>query len=598
MIDTNGLKPDEKLALVCLYYSQIRSDDIRYANKRCVNTLTAVANYFGFTYSKAKNDRDAFDALYDNGRKGWTDRPLEKRSRFLFEVYKKYGDLPIRELENTVKQIIAETESEGKPFFSIKTKEPHIVKAILAKKQNIVFDGLNILQDSLKIGQLVFIVLGGDKPEWDTGLIGMGVVTKEPYDIGYSGKNYRIQVDIKLLLEKAIKREDLVPYKETYGIIGIAPIVKWEPNQALSQIQEKNAIALMRAMLELCPSIEIDLASLIKNDLMIRIKGSARKYVEIEVAYGNDIKSSIRETLNNDLEEELESNKEDHNIAYDPYTKENFLKEVFMDEKSYDDLCRLIEIKKNVILQGPPGVGKTYAAKRLAYSILGMKNDNNIEFVQFHQSYSYEDFVIGYRPNGNGFELSEGPFLLFCEKARKSNKKFFFIIDEINRGNMSKIFGELLMLIEVDKRDEHAKLLYINKVFSVPENVYIIGMMNTADRSLAIIDYALRRRFSFFDLKPAFDSTGFIRLLDNSNNINFLKLINVIKNLNNEILKDDTLGAGFLIGHSYFCNLGEVNSERLSVIIEYDLIPTLKEYWFDEPNKVDHWATQLRGALV
>lgn len=591
------MKPEEKVALVCLYYAQIRSNDIRYANKRCVNTLTVVANYFGFTYSKAKNDRDAFDALYDNGRKGWTDRPLEKRSRFLFEIYQKYGNVSFDVLEKVVLEIVAEVENEGEPFFSIKTKEPHIVKAILAKEKSIVFDGLNIFQDSLKIGQVVFIVLGGDKPEWDTGLIGMGVIVKEPYDIGYVGKNYRVQVDMKLLLNKAIKREDLVPYKDTYGIIGIAPIVKWEPNQALSQIQEKNAIALMRAMLELCPSIESELTSLVENDLMIRIKGSARKYVEIEVAYGNDIKSSMIETLNNVFVEDVESCHENEDLKYDTYTKEDFLREVFMDEKSYDDLCKLIDIKKNVILQGPPGVGKTFASKRLAYSILGTKNDNNIEFIQFHQSYSYEDFVIGYRPNGNGFELSEGPFYLFCEKARKSHKKFFFIIDEINRGNMSKIFGELLMLIEADKRDEHAKLLYINKEFSVPDNVYILGMMNTADRSLAMIDYALRRRFSFFDLKPSFDSTGFVQLLDNSTNINFSKLINIIKNLNNEILRDETLGAGFLIGHSYFCNLGEVNSERLSAIIEYDLIPTLKEYWFDEPNKVEQWAAQLRGAI-
>ncbi len=598
MIDTNILSPEEKLALVCLYYAQIKSDDIKYAKKRCVNTLTLVANRLGFTYSKAKNDRDAFDALYDNGRKGWTDRPLEKRSRFLYSIYKKYKDTSFGDLEKAALQIIEESQKEGKPYFSIKTKEPSIVKSILSRDKNVEFDGLNILQDSLKLGQIVFVVLGGDKPEWDTGLIGMGVISKEPYDIGYSGKNYRIQVDIKLLLDKAIKRGDLLPYKDTYGIIGIAPIVKWEPNQALSQIQEENAIALMRAMLELCPSIESDLTSLIDNDLMIRIKGSARKYVEIEVAYGNDIKSSMIETLNSYLEEEPESNQEDDDRAYESYTKDDFLHEVFMEEKSYEDLCGLIDIKKNVILQGPPGVGKTFAAKRLAYSILGTKNDNNIEFVQFHQSYSYEDFVIGYRPNGNGFELSEGPFFLFCEKARKSNEKFFFIIDEINRGNMSKIFGELLMLIEADKREEHAKLLYINKVFSVPENVYIIGMMNTADRSLAMIDYALRRRFSFFDLKPSYDSTGFIQLLENSNNINFSKLINVVKNLNNEILRDETLGAGFLIGHSYFCNLGEVNSERLSTIIEYDLIPTLQEYWFDEPNKVDQWATQLRGALL
>ena len=141
-------------------------------------------------------------------------------------------------------------------------------------------------------------------------------------------------------------------------------------------------------------------------------------------------------------------------------------------------------------------------AKRLAYSILGEKDDGKIEMVQFHQSYSYEDFMMGYRPNANGgFELKEGPFYSFCKKAEEDKEhKFFFIIDEINRGNLSKIFGELFMLLEQDKRNEKIKLLYKDELFSIPENLYVIGTMNTADRSLALPDYALRRRFAFYKM--------------------------------------------------------------------------------------------------
>ncbi|GHV36835.1 hypothetical protein FACS1894187_12170 [Synergistales bacterium] len=163
-----------------------------------------------------------------------------------------------------------------------------------------------------------------------------------------------------------------------------------------------------------------------------------------------------------------------------------------------------------MILQGAPGVGKTFAAKRLAFSIIGKEDDRRVKIVQFHQSYSYEDFVMGYRPDGRGFCLAEGPFYQFCKIAEKDDddRPYFFIIDEINRGNLSKIFGELLMLIENDKRGEKnaLRLLYKDEDFFVPENVHIIGMMNTADRSLAMIDYALRRRFVFFDMEPAFDS--------------------------------------------------------------------------------------------
>lgn len=277
------------------------------------------------------------------------------------------------------------------------------------------------------------------------------------------------------------------------------------------------------------------------------------------------------------------------------YSKKEFLKEVFINDDEYETIKELLKRKKNIILQGAPGVGKTFVAKRLAYSIMGEKNKDRVKMVQFHQSYSYEDFVMGYRPNENGFKLKEGPFYEFCIKASKEqDKDFYFIIDEINRGNMSKIFGELLMLIENDKRGESLTLTYSDKEFYVPSNLYIIGMMNTADRSLAIIDYALRRRFCFIELNPAFDNYLFREklLLEGASDSLVNKIISRIGNLNKEIENDKTLGKGFRIGHSYFCNY-ENNKNWYDDIIKYEIDPLLREYWFDEEEKAESYIDYL-----
>lgn len=284
------------------------------------------------------------------------------------------------------------------------------------------------------------------------------------------------------------------------------------------------------------------------------------------------------------------------------YGKEDFLEEAFMDEEGYDALVGVLNAKKNIILQGAPGVGKTFIAKRLAYSIMGAKAPERVQMVQFHQSYSYEDFIEGYRPCADGFKLEQGVFHSFCKRAASDpGNDYFFIIDEINRGNLSRIFGELFMLIENDKRGSRNKLqlLYSHESFYVPANVYIIGMMNTADRSLAVLDYALRRRFAFFDLQPGFDTDGFASYRESLGSDAFDRLVACVKRLNETIAADDSLGQGFCIGHSYFCGLSAdgVTDAKLASIVEYELVPMLREYWFDEPSKVREWSDALRAAI-
>lgn len=323
----------------------------------------------------------------------------------------------------------------------------------------------------------------------------------------------------------------------------------------------------------------------------------AGKTVELTAEMASDIFKKIvsgaKSMKTNDSDDEQE-------IAYQEYTVENFLDDVYMSEDNYTRLVGLLRNKKNIILQGAPGVGKTYVAKCLAYSMMGVEDVERVMMVQFHQSYSYEDFIMGFRPSATGFELRKGAFYNFCKKAEvDSDNEYFFIIDEINRGNLSKIFGELFMLIENDKRGKALQLLYSDEKFAVPKNVYIIGMMNTADRSLAMLDYALRRRFAFFDIKPGFETTGFSKYRMALDNEKFDKLINCVESLNREISDDESLGEGFCIGHSYFCNLqpDTIDDSWLYGIVEYELIPLLKEYWFDEPMKVKDWSKNLRSAI-
>ena len=290
-----------------------------------------------------------------------------------------------------------------------------------------------------------------------------------------------------------------------------------------------------------------------------------------------------------------------------PYGPSDFLDEVFMSEIDYTRLERLLRRKKNIILQGAPGVGKTFTAKRLAYAMMGEMDDSRIESVQFHQNYSYEDFIMGYKPCEDSFSLQHGIFYEFCRRASNDpSRDYFFIIDEINRGNLSKIFGELMQLIESDYRDKPIRLAYNkDELFAVPSNLYIIGMMNTADRSLAMIDYALRRRFSFFEMTPGFESQGFETYHSKVSSFYFDKLVTAVKDINNTILKDDSLGKGFLIGHSYLIHpiYGDDRDETLfdydmtESVIEFDLIPLVEEYWFDNENRLNEAINKLRNVL-
>lgn len=284
-----------------------------------------------------------------------------------------------------------------------------------------------------------------------------------------------------------------------------------------------------------------------------------------------------------------------------PYSVEGILKDgCFLERAEIDSLLDRLRTKKNLILQGPPGTGKTWLAKRLAFALIGQKDDSKVRAVQFHPNLSYEDFVRGWRPTGEGkLSLADGVFMEAIKAASKDpSSKFVVVIEEINRGNPAQIFGELLTLLEACKRTpkEALELCYPDadgkrRPVHIPENLYVVGTMNIADRSLALVDLALRRRFAFVGLEPRLGQVWREWVVKECAVDPGLvaDIVRRIAELNDHIAADARLGKQFRIGHSYVTpahrlEAGDTKKWFLQVV-ETEIGPLLDEYWFDAPDE-------------
>lgn len=284
-------------------------------------------------------------------------------------------------------------------------------------------------------------------------------------------------------------------------------------------------------------------------------------------------------------------------LVLEPYSVTDILQDgCFLSRTEVERLLERLRTKKNLILQGPPGTGKTWIAKRLAYALMGEKDDSRIRAVQFHPNLSYEDFVRGWRPTGDGkLALADGVFMEAVRAASTNpTSKFVMVIEEINRGNPAQIFGELLTLLEAGKRtpSEALELCYPDadgerRPVHVPENLYVVGTMNIADRSLALVDLAFRRRFAFATLEPRLGDAWRDWVVQQCGIDPELApgIEQRLSNLNQKIEQD--LGTQFRIGHSYVTppQRLEQGSTRdwFFQVAETELGPLLEEYWFDSP---------------
>ncbi len=279
------------------------------------------------------------------------------------------------------------------------------------------------------------------------------------------------------------------------------------------------------------------------------------------------------------------------------YTEDDFLKDVFMRPEQLTTLLELLQTRKNLILQGAVGTGKTYTALRLAWVLTGQRDSERVLSVSFHPGCTYSDFMVDFIPAaGGGYRRRNGLFYSFCRKAQQDpDHDYCFLIDEMNQCDLRTVFGEVITLLESESRNRTIHLMRSGESFSLPANLHIIGMVRTVDHTP--LELSILRQFAVYDMVPAFDSDGFRTYQTEKRNRKFDRLILTTERMNEEIANEETLGEEYRIGHSIFCTSADITDRWLDRVVNHELIPQLNLIWAGKPSRARYWEQSLRRAI-
>lgn len=515
MINVSLLYDDEKIALVCLYFARLATQDPRSSKRN--EYMQVLVDKYGGKLSTYKNYMQDFDPYFeDNGRDGWIRKPIEDLKKVNRAILEQYKDVDIQDLEIAVESIIDTCKLELliNPFISLRIMQPETAHELIDGSEELVIDGVQDLSEFLSEGTIIFVALGGESAtiDWTPGFRAIAHVSKTPYKMGYKkgkdGKEYfKFDIHIDLNLSRTIAKSELLDYPDTFGASYIGLEIRRDRTQAISKLEPSKAIAVIRAVLDKMPTLKDDIERIfsdVPDEFMKRVYSSVIRLVPLKVNHGESIESAVLK----------------HTAIAD-----NNLIEISIENEALEK--NRLRNGTNILLYGVPGSGKSWTIDH-EYC----KPNCIVERLVFHPDYTNADFIGQIMPNVDKdkqvtYEFTPGPFTSILREAYfNPSSEYLLIIEEINRGNAPAIFGEVFQLLDRMLEDDQktgfpkgtseygitnsymAKEIYNDPKHKIriPSNLTIIGTMNSSDQNVFTLDTAFQRRWKMRMIENSFDN--------------------------------------------------------------------------------------------